>query len=100
MTEISKMPFLGRAGCDSQSFVDRLENLAQALAVALEHAQEVEPELLANSNPNLLNQFESSITQVRIFAEKLERQFNRLEYLVATQTARTHPSRKEDRRLV
>ena len=100
MSEISKMPFLGRARCDSRLFVDRLENLAQVLAVVLQLAQEVEPELLANSNPELLNQFESSITQVRIFAEKLERQFNRLEYLVATQTAGTHRCRKEERRLV
>ena len=94
MTEISKMPFLDRAVRDSQSFLDRLENVAQALAVALEHAQEVQQEFLTNSNPDLLNQFESSMTQVRIFAEKLERQFNRLEYLVATQTARTQASRK------
>ena len=53
---------------DSQLFLNRLANLAQALAVALEHAQKVEQEFLANSNPDLLNQFESSVTQVRIFA--------------------------------
>ena len=100
MTEISKMPFLDRAVGHSESFLDRLENLAQALAVALERAQEVQQECISNSNPDLLNRFESSITQVRIFAEKLERQFNRLEYLVATKTAETHRSRKEEGRLV
>jgi len=78
---------------DSQLFLNRLENLAQALAVALEHAQKVEQEFLTNSSPDLLNQLESSVTQVRIFAERLERQFNRLEYLLAAQTAGIDASR-------
>ena len=67
--------------CDD--FLDGLENLGQALAVMLEHAQSARQDFLSNSNPDLLHRFDQAVTQVRVRSEQLERQLNALEYLVA-----------------
>jgi hypothetical protein len=78
---------LDRAMADVKAFLDNLEKLARLLLVVLHDAQETPPRLLAQSNHNQMQQFEKAITQVRMCSEQLERQFNRVEYLVATQRA-------------
>lgn len=69
-------------GANSHVFLDSLENLAGLLVIVLQHAQEAEQEFLINSNRDQTKQFEKSVTQVRMCAEQLERQFNRLEYVL------------------
>ena len=69
---------------DSKVFLDGLENLVEALLVVLDHVNRTQQAFLANPNRDHINGFERSVTQIRMFSEQLERQFNRLEYLLAS----------------
>ena len=68
---------------DGQSFLDNLQNLRLVLSVALEHVQTNRNQFVKDATGNQVRQFERSITQIRILAEQLEREFNTLEYLIA-----------------
>jgi hypothetical protein len=68
---------------DGQNFLDNLENLRMVLSVALEHVQANRNEFVKDAAGNQVRHFERSITQIRILAEQLEREFNTLEYLIA-----------------
>ena len=68
---------------DGQSFLDNLKNLRLVLSVALEHVQANRNQFVKDTTGNQVRQFERSITQIRILAEQLEREFNTLEYLIA-----------------
>ena len=68
---------------DGQSFLDNLKNLRLVLSVALEHVQANRNQFVKDATGNQVRQFERSITQIRILAEQLEREFNTLEYLIA-----------------
>ena len=68
---------------DGQSFLDNLKNLRLVLSVALEHVQANRNQFLKDATGNQVRHFERSITQIRILAEQLEREFNTLEYLIA-----------------
>ena len=68
---------------DGQSFLDNLKNLRLVLYVSLEHVQANRNQFVKDATGNQVRQFERSITQIRILAEQLEREFNTLEYLIA-----------------
>jgi hypothetical protein len=68
---------------DRQSFLDNLENLPLVLSVALEHVQANRNQFAKDATENEVRHFERSITKIRILAERLEREFNTLEYLIA-----------------
>jgi hypothetical protein len=68
---------------DGQSFLDNLKNLRLVLSVALEHVQANRNQFVKDATGNQVRHFERSITQIRILAEQLEREFNTLEYLIA-----------------
>ena len=68
---------------DRQSFLDNLKNLGLVLSVALEHVQANRNQFVKDATGNQVRHFERSITQIRILAEQLEREFNTLEYLIA-----------------
>lgn len=66
---------------DSQNFLDNLKNLRVVLSVALEHTQENRNHFVKHATAIQLRQFERFITQVRILAAQLEKEFNTIEYL-------------------
>ena len=68
---------------DGQSFLDNLKNLRLVLSVALEHIQTNRNQFAKDATGHQLRHFERSITQIRILAEQMEREFNTLEYLIA-----------------
>jgi hypothetical protein len=68
---------------DGQSFLDNLNNLRLVLSVALEHVQANRNQFAKDATGNQVRHFERSVTQIRIVAEQLEREFNTLEYLIA-----------------
>ena len=68
---------------DLQSFLDSLGALGALLSVALEQVQDARDEFVLNANEKQFGAFERSVTEVRFSSEQLERQFNRIEYLVA-----------------
>ena len=68
---------------DSTSFLDNLRNLGLFLSVALEHLQANGNVFVKDATGEQVRHFERSITQIRTLAEQMERQFNRLEYLIA-----------------
>ena len=68
---------------DGQSFLDNLKNLRLVLSVALEHVQANRNQFVKDATGTQVRHFEKSITQIRILAEQLEREFNTLEYLIA-----------------
>ena len=68
---------------DRQSFLDNLENLRLVLSGALEHVQANRNQFVKDATGNEVRRFERSITQIRILAERIEREFNTLEYLIA-----------------
>ena len=68
---------------DLQSFLDSLGALGTLLALALEQVQDARDEFVLNANEKQFGAFERSVTEVRFCSEQLERQFNRIEYLVA-----------------
>jgi hypothetical protein len=68
---------------DLQSFLDSLGALGALLSLTLEQLQDAWEEFVLNANEKQFGAFERSVTEVRFCSEQLERQFNRIEYLVA-----------------
>ena len=68
---------------DPQTFLDNLKNLGVVLSEALLHFQDGGDEFAGHANGEQLRQFERFVTEVRVSAERLEREFNFLEYRVA-----------------
>jgi hypothetical protein len=67
---------------DRKSFLNNLKNLHLVLSVALEHVQANRNQFVKDATTNQLRHFERSITQIRILAGQLEREFNTIEYLI------------------
>lgn len=65
-----------------QSFLDNLENLQIVISVGLEHIQANRDEFAKNSTKAQVLQAEKLITNIRLLTERLEREFNALEYLL------------------
>ncbi len=68
---------------DLELFLDSLGNLGALLSVALEQVQDARDEFILNANEKQFGSLEHSATEVRFCSEQFERQFNRIEYLVA-----------------
>jgi hypothetical protein len=66
-----------------QNFLDNLKNLGLVTSVALEHVQDNRDQFVSQVTAVELRHFERSITQIRMLAERLEREFNTIEYLIA-----------------
>jgi hypothetical protein len=64
----------------SKSFLDSLKNLRLVMSVALEHMQENRDQFLKDATGSQVRQFEKSISQIRTFADRIETEFNTLEY--------------------
>jgi hypothetical protein len=71
---------------DRQSFLNNLKNLRLVLSVALEHIQANRNQFVKDATGNQLRHFERSITQMRTLADRMEREFNTREYLIASAT--------------
>jgi hypothetical protein len=67
---------------DAKSFLDNLKNLRLVMSVALEHIQENRNGFVKNASANQVRQIEKSIRQIRTFADRMETEFNTLEYLI------------------
>jgi hypothetical protein len=70
-----------------QSFLDNLKNLRLVMSVALEHTQENSDHFVKNAAGNEVRHFEMFISQIRMLAEQLEREFNTIEYLISKRPA-------------
>jgi hypothetical protein len=68
---------------DAKNFLDNLKNFGLVLSVALENIQENGDGFVKDATGKQVTHFERSITQIRILAEQMEREFNKLEYLIA-----------------
>lgn len=68
---------------DLESLLDSLGTLGALLSLALEQLQDAGHEFVLNANEKQFGAFERSVSEVRFCSERLERQFNRIEYLVA-----------------
>jgi hypothetical protein len=73
---------------DPQTFLANLKNLGVVLSEALLHFQGGRDEFAGHANGEQLRQFERLVTEVRVSAERMEREFNFLEYLVARRPRR------------
>ena len=71
------------AMADAKSFLDNLKNLRLVMSVALEHIQENRNQFVKDATGNQARQFERSISQIRTIADRIETEFNTLEYLVS-----------------
>ncbi len=67
---------------DSKSFLDNLKNLRLVMSVALEHMQENRDQFVKDATASQVRQFEKSVSHIRAFADRIETEFNTLEYLV------------------
>ena len=67
---------------EPKSFLDNLKNLRLVMSVALEHIQENHNRFVKNATASQVRQFEKSISEIRTFADRLETEFNTLEYLI------------------
>jgi hypothetical protein len=67
---------------DSKSFLDNLKNLRLVMSVALEHMQENRDHFVKDATAGQVRQFEKSVSQIRTFADRIETEFNTLEYLI------------------
>ena len=67
---------------DPKSFLDNLKNLRLVMSVALEHMQENRDHFVKDATASQVRQFEKSISQIRTFADRIETEFNALEYLI------------------
>jgi hypothetical protein len=67
---------------DPKSFLDNLKNLRLVMSVAVEHIQENRNRFVKNATASQVRQFEKSISQIRTFADRMETEFNTLEYLI------------------
>jgi hypothetical protein len=52
------------------------------MSVAVEHIQENCNRFVKNATVSQVRQFEKSISQIRTFADRMETEFNTLEYLI------------------
>jgi hypothetical protein len=68
---------------EPKSFVDNLKNLRLVMSVALEHMQENRNQFVNDAPGNQVRQVERSISQIRTLADRIETEFNKLEYLVS-----------------
>ncbi len=71
------------AMAEPKSFVDNLRNLRLVMSVALEHMQENRNQFVKKATGNQVRQVEKSISQIRTLADRIETEFNTLEYLVS-----------------
>ena len=71
------------AMAEPKSFVDNLRNLRLVMSVALEHMQENRNQFVKKATGNQVRQVERSISQIRTLADRIETEFNTLEYLVS-----------------
>jgi hypothetical protein len=67
---------------DAKSFLDNLKNLRMVMSVALEYMQENRDQFVKDATGSQVRQFEKSISQIRAFADRIETEFNTLEYLM------------------
>lgn len=67
----------------AQRLVDDLRNIGLVLFEALEQVRKNRDEFVVNADAEQVRQFESSVTRVRFFAERLESELGYLEYLIA-----------------
>jgi hypothetical protein len=67
---------------NAKSFLDNLKNLRLVMSVALEHIQENRNQFVKNATESQVRQIEKSISQIRTFADRIETEFNTLEYLI------------------
>jgi hypothetical protein len=67
---------------DPKSFVDNLKNLRLVMSVALEHMQENRNHFVKDATASQARQVEKSVGQIRTFADRIETEFNTLEYLI------------------
>jgi hypothetical protein len=74
---------------DSKSFLDNLKNLRLVMSVAVEHIQENHKRFVKNATASQVRQFEKSISQIRTFADRMETEFNTIEYLVGKRPPNT-----------
>jgi hypothetical protein len=68
---------------DATSFLDNLKNLRLVMSIALEHLQEDRNLFVKDATGNQAREFERSISQIRTLADRIETEFNTLEYLVS-----------------
>jgi len=73
------------------TLVENLDDLAFALSAALSRVRANRDDFVTNASATQMRQFERCVTQVRTFAEQLEREFNYLEYLVAKRNSGPAP---------
>jgi hypothetical protein len=71
------------AMADPKSFLDNLKNLRLGMSVALEYMQQKRDDFVQDATGNQLQQIEKSISQIRAFADRIETEFNTLEYLIS-----------------
>jgi hypothetical protein len=67
---------------DPKSFLDNLKNLRLVMSVAFEHIQANRSQFAKDASGNQVRQFDRTISQIRILAEQLEKEFDTLEYLI------------------
>ncbi len=67
---------------NAKSFLDNLKNLRLVMSVALEHIQENRNQFVKNATESQVRQIEKSISQIRAYADRIETEFNTLEYLI------------------
>jgi hypothetical protein len=67
---------------NAESFLDNIKNLQLVMSVALEHMQENRNRFVKDATGNQVRQIEKSISQIRTFADRIETEFNTVEYLV------------------
>lgn len=68
---------------DSRSFLDNLKNLRIVTSVALEHIQENHNQFVTDATGSQLRDFERYVSQIRSLTEKLEKEFDTMEYLLS-----------------
>ena len=73
---------------DPKSFLDNLKNLRLVMSVALEHIQENRSQFVANATANQVRPIETFVSQIRTFADRIETEFNTLEYLIGKRPPR------------
>ena len=76
------------AMAEPKNFVDNLKNLRLVMSVALEHIQENRNQFVNDATASQVRQVEKSISQIRTFADRIETEFNTLEYLIGKRPPR------------
>jgi hypothetical protein len=75
---------------DAKRFIDNLKNLRLVMYVALEHLQENRNHFVKDATGNQMRQIEKCISQIRTFVERIETEFNTVEYLIGKRTRRSN----------